>query len=331
LERSWSEQENYLVEAVEALPTDDLQVSARHALTQPARAEVGTATSLSTVELVVDQTSGALISCVDARSGSALLEAEVGLLRYQAYGEGAYAAYRSHYVRRDSQDEWWISSAFDKPGLSTTRPWRQREWLPRLRDIRTIAGAQLEGVEVALEFQVDDSDVAAAVPKGVRIRYLYHSEAQQLEVEVSWPEKAPTRFPEAMWCSFGAPNPTATCYVTKLGIDVCAHNIVLGGARATHAVAGRLLWRASDGSELEITTTDTPLVCVGDPYLLTDEAFPPSLGANAHFNLFNNLWCTNYPQWMHGASRHNFRVRRVVREEARDPNGRTGSAVTLYK
>jgi hypothetical protein len=308
LERSWAEQEDYLGEAVKVLPTSELRHSAREALKQGPCTEIRSADSLANLDMAIDTASGALMRCVETDSEFSLLASPIGLIRYQSYGERAYANYLSRYVRQDWQKEWWVGPALGKPGLAAIHPWELREWLPTVVDIRNISTPAGDGLEVAVEFDIDDPDIAAGAPKGIRIRYIYQVSARQLHVEIFWPEKQPTRFPEAMWCGFEAPHSMASCHVTKLGRQVSVHDVVLGGSRTTHAIDGELRWSLPDGSRFEIASPDTPLVCIGEPRFLTDNAFAPSLGAAAHFNLFNNLWGTNYPQWVVGAGHHRFRA-----------------------
>jgi hypothetical protein len=310
-EDSWAEQERFLDEAVDRLPTDELRESAREALKQEPCTEVVTVDSLSGVEMAVDTASGTLLRCVDTGSGLSLLGSPVCVVRYQSYGDRAYADYLSHYVRRDQQQEWWVKPALTKPGLDAVHPWVLREWLPSVGDLRKISAGDRQGIEIAVDFDIDDPDIASGAPKGARIRYLYDLEARELHIEIFWPDKQPTRLPEAMWCSFEAPGPTATCHVRKLGRRVSVHDVVLGGSRTTHAIDGELRWTVPNGPGFEIASPDTPLVCIGQPRLLNDDAFAPSPGASVHFNLFNNLWGTNYPQWVAGPGRHTFSARRL--------------------
>jgi hypothetical protein len=310
-EDSWAEQESYLDEAVELLPTDELRDSAREVLRPEPRTQIVTVASLSGVEMAIDTASGTLLRCVETGSGFSVLGSPICLVRYQSYGDRAYADYLSHYVRRDQQQEWWVKPALTKPGLDSVHPWDVREWLPSVGDLRKISAGDRQGIEIAVDFDIDDPDIASGAPKGIRIRYLYDLEARELHIEIFWADKQPTRLPEAMWCSFEAPGPTATCHVTKLGRRVSVHDVVLGGSRTTHAIDGELCWTEPDGRGFEISSLDTPLVCIGQPRLLTDDAFVPSPGASVHFNLFNNLWGTNYPQWVAGPGRHTFRARRL--------------------
>jgi hypothetical protein len=58
--------------------------------------------------------------------------------------------------------------------------------------------------------------------------------------------------------------------------------------------------------ELLLTTLDAPLVAPGEPSLLDFNNEPPDLSKGMHFNLYNNVWGTNFPMWYHEAARFRF-------------------------
>ena len=57
--------------------------------------------------------------------------------------------------------------------------------------------------------------------------------------------------------------------------------------------------RGVGGAFVRIATWDTPLVAPGDTdhLLWYDGSSPPDLNGGWHFNLWNNVWGTAFPQW----------------------------------
>ena len=61
--------------------------------------------------------------------------------------------------------------------------------------------------------------------------------------------------------------------------------------------------------ELVIETLDAPLVAPGEPSLLNFNNIQPALEKGFHFNLYNNVWGTNFPMWYDDDARFRFVVR----------------------
>jgi len=53
----------------------------------------------------------------------------------------------------------------------------------------------------------------------------------------------------------------------------------------------------NDDCRLLIETLDAPLVCFGQTKLLNFDDNLPDLRGGIHFNLYNNIWGTNFPMW----------------------------------
>ncbi len=56
-------------------------------------------------------------------------------------------------------------------------------------------------------------------------------------------------------------------------------------------------------------TLDAPLVAPGEPSLLNFSNRQPPLRQGVHFNLYNNVWGTNFPMWYGEDARFRFVLR----------------------
>ena len=63
------------------------------------------------------------------------------------------------------------------------------------------------------------------------------------------------------------------------------------------------------GAELFIDSPDAALVAPGTPAPLRFENKQPDLSKGWHFNLYNNLWGTNFPMWYEEDARFRFTIR----------------------
>ena len=145
---------------------------------------------------------------------------------------------------------------------------------------------------------------AADVPRAVAARM----PSRGWRVAFSWFGKASNRMPEALWLTFqpAAPDPTGWM-LDKCGAWVSPFDVVTGGNRAMHAVAGGVRYQDTQGT-LSIETMDAPVVALGarTPLCFTREE--PDLSKGLHFSLFNNGWGTNYIQWFGEDMRFRFGI-----------------------
>ena len=56
-------------------------------------------------------------------------------------------------------------------------------------------------------------------------------------------------------------------------------------------------------------TLDAALVAPGEPSLLNFNSDLPRLAKGAHFNLYNNVWGTNFPMWYEDDAQFRFVLR----------------------
>ena len=94
----------------------------------------------------------------------------------------------------------------------------------------------------------------------------------------------------------------------KMGERISPLDVVRDGNRKLHAVDSGLYY-ADPPSTLAIETLDAPLVAPGEPSLLNFNNRQPVLSKGMHFNLFNNVWGTNFPMWYEDDARFRFTLR----------------------
>jgi hypothetical protein len=99
----------------------------------------------------------------------------------------------------------------------------------------------------------------------------------------------------------------------KMGQSISPLDVVHNGNRKLHAV-GRGVFYSDDKNELAIETLDAPLVAPGAPSLLIFDNEQPAVEKGMHFNLYNNVWGTNFPLWYEEDARFRFALRFRNRE-----------------
>ena len=137
-----------------------------------------------------------------------------------------------------------------------------------------------------------------------------------VEVNVSQVNKTATRLAEALWVSFQPTGTRAAGWRLRYygTTDVAPTDVVEHGAVHLHALPGdgSLVYDGGDGVRYEIESLDVPVVSAGllSPFptaednstrdnttsLIESWIDSPTTGG-WHWNLQNNIWNTNYPQW----------------------------------
>ena len=120
-----------------------------------------------------------------------------------------------------------------------------------------------------------------------------------IQVDFAWWDKPATRVAEALWLGFCTRSDEIRLH--KLGEWVNPLEVVAYGNRVLHAVDYGV--RAGD---VEIETLDAALVAPGLPSLLNFDNANPDLSKGVFFNLFNNVWATNFRMWYDEDARFRF-------------------------
>ncbi len=123
-------------------------------------------------------------------------------------------------------------------------------------------------------------------------------------VDVQWrvTEKTPDPVPEGGWLCFPLAVSQPHYTLGRLGgpIDPLKE-IAPGASKDYFCLSTGLTIRGNDSSGVGICPIDSPCVSLGEPGLWRySQAFRPKK-PTVFVNLYNNEWCTNFPEWQAGA------------------------------
>lgn len=132
-----------------------------------------------------------------------------------------------------------------------------------------------------------------------RLELLMTFSPRSITFDLAWFQKSASRVAEGLWLRFCPPQ--ILTGIHKMGEWFRPEDMVLKGGRRLHAV--------EDGVRFEtcaIRPLDCALVSAGGPSLLSfdEERIPVRDGVS--FNLFNNVWNTNFPMWYDQDARFRF-------------------------
>ena len=216
----------------------------------------------------------------------------LGLLTYQTFSAKDYERFYNQYNTNDVE---WAREDFKKWGLPVD-----------VRSARHVPSVRLlsrEGNRIYASLVFDSATVAQGAPEGAFLDIIGLSDG--LDVRVGWLRKVATRCPESIWISF---NPLVKSplgwRIEKMGVELDPLHVVRNGNRSLHGVTGRIHNRG-----VSIESLDAVLVCPGKPRLLNFNNLLPDLRTGVSFNLFNNVWGTNFPMWNAEGATFRFQLR----------------------
>lgn len=132
-----------------------------------------------------------------------------------------------------------------------------------------------------------------------RLELLMTFSPKSITFDLAWFQKSASRVAEGLWLRFCPPQ--ILTGIHKMGEWFRPEDMVLKGGRRLHAVEDDVRFETC-----AIRPLDCALVSAGGPSLLSfdEERIPVRDGVS--FNLFNNVWNTNFPMWYDQDARFRF-------------------------
>lgn len=309
MEASWAEQSAYLDAALETLNGTPQLDEARRLLAAGEPRFLSTA-GLTRQDLTEPLSIGHFTVRVDGDGGLSDLtpldgspwatpQHRLGTLTYQVYGAEDYAGFYRDYVTQNEEANTaeWAPLDFTKPGLEHVLQ-RGQTFTPAVESLWSGTDQLLLELAFPLEAQ------ALGAPGQVQVQI--RTQQGNVHWDVNWLSKPQSRVAEALWLGFSPPvSEPHNWQLHKLGQSIDPLEVVPGGNRHLHAVDTGVSCDEMDG-RWHIHTLDAPLVASGLPALLRFSQQPPDLAQGMHFNLYNNVWGTNFRMWFGEAARFRF-------------------------
>jgi len=187
----------------------------------------------------------------------------------------------------------WAYADFSKPGLYLAHPKHEVRYMQQFHI--TVQGNM---IQVILK---DSTRKLTGCPRMFSMTYTFSSD-DTMELSCSWKDKTATRLPEAIWLSMGFAVDKALWRMRKLGSLLDYTKTQSGGNHRLHAVE-EIVHPA-----LSVTPIDSMLVSLGTRYLGKYANYPASYTNTYHWNLYNNIWGTNFPVWYEEDATFRFRL-----------------------
>lgn len=209
-------------------------------------------------------------------------------LCYEQFAEDDFKRFYNQYIRADLD---WSFQDFTKPNVHTGVDSYHR-YAPSAsetyRDDEKIIVTYMFPLQARREFGCP-----------TRFDMILTAEDNALHIDLAWFNKPANRMGEALWLGF---RPIAEDKrISKLGTPIDPTRVVRNGQRRLHATDFGVLY-----NNMTIETKDAALVAPQEPSLLNFINALPDDADPVFFNLYNNIWGTNFPMWYEDNARFNF-------------------------
>ena len=284
---SWAEQRALLTSAMAVLPENlKLEAQKRLKLLTPHRSRMRQKAATRIIlendffTLIPDQHKGCLKSLVVKDKN--LEFHNCGLFTYEKFSRMDYERFRRQYLRLPNEP--WAIHDFTKPELPDR---------PHL----TCAGFDSEMFvdKFRLVFVSKELGFFGHIETEFRLN------GNRLEITLCWFDKVLSRLAQAAWVSFI--QNTQPLYIKKLGELIEPQDVISKGGRALHAVQ-----EVRYASGVSLISHDAPLLAPGKRSLLNFHNKLPQTKDGVHFNLYNNIWGTNFPMWFNDDMKFRFSI-----------------------
>ena len=311
MERSWQEQRDRARQAEEALDEieallggkEDAELPQESAEETPLRAvEDGGRLTVENhrYRLTVDTETGRIRSVYDRLQDAVILEAgEEGVFayRYDRYGlrdvDEFLRRYGYHFTTWGIQDY----------GRENYPDCDHEVYYP------VFQGWELRGRQLQLRYAAGRSSEAYGDGRGMCLTVEFPARGGELTVLFQLHDKQESPFIEAGSLVFPFAG-RISCRIGKPGGVIDPETQIQ--RRCNHALFNleRQVTVRTDGGEVSICSPDVPLFGIGSPGVYAyHEAFGGERKPVLYFNLFNNMWGTNFPQWIGGSFQYRFLLR----------------------
>ena len=174
----------------------------------------------------------------------------------------------------------WAVYDHGKPGLVSAKTASSKRWATRM----------ISGVRIV------DTEAHDKLGAPARIDFAFRSiDAASLEIAVTLIDKPANRMPEASFVAF-TPSGAGDWRYLKTGLWLDPSEVTPLGGSQLQAVA------AIRRDNFILRPLDTPLVAPAEAGFMAFHTTPVPLDRGIRFNIHNNKWGTNFPQWW-GAKR----------------------------
>lgn len=249
-----------------------------------------------TISIQFDVATGNIVTFTDSRvSGGSLASHGRPLAQvvYQTFTNRSYNAFLSEYLYTNTS---WADKDLGKHGLNVSS---LQLTSPSIKAMWSNLNKTAMEYQFLVQLAFNDSSVVSeyGAPELMWLEVMINNETQ-LNLTMYIVNKTATRLPESLSLYFDPPvKDDARMFVTKLGSLVDVESVVKNGSQHLHSSQTVTYTSPSNSQQMIFESLDTSVLCVGIPNPFPTPPSQPVEDDGFAFNIFNNIWGTNYVMW----------------------------------
>ncbi|NOU84566.1 DUF5054 domain-containing protein [Paenibacillus sp. LMG 31460] len=254
------------------------------------------------VRIEVSTLTGCITSFYDKKNEKEwAVNGRFGQYEYDVYGKEEML----NYVKKYAYDltDWYIND-FSKPGYPRIS---HKSYVVNKTDVKISNRNGCGIIEISFRTPTESYEEFGNGEE-INVKICLEEDQSFADIQVTVRQKASSAFAESGHFTFALNADHPNYRFQKLGSVVNPIDDIEKGANTRLHCTSQWVDVQDDHVGLAIIPIDTPLFSIGEKgiYQYSKEYVPqqPIL----HFNLFNNQWGTNYPQWISGTFQYSFRL-----------------------
>ncbi|XP_048776556.1 uncharacterized protein LOC125680826 isoform X2 [Ostrea edulis] len=222
-----------------------------------------------------------------------------------ALGQFLYFTYNeTDFMDMASQYNYYGGAGYDKKNSTQNAHPESRPWPTVISQMYKAKKSALGSCDILLKLVMVESKSHTwyGAPESVWLHY--KSRPEGYDVTLQWTNKTPTRLAESIMYNFNpAQKKGFNWRLSKVGHLVDPGNVILNGSQYVHAVDNGVYYINNIGQGLQLLTQDVPLVSIAtkerppSPFPVPLKPISQKDISGMAFNLYNNIWDTNYILW----------------------------------
>jgi len=247
------------------------------------------------LKVTLDAERGGIVSLIDKGTGRELVDSSkyaVGQYLYERFDWDYDEAYLAAYCK--IRPHW--AATFGKPKLPPSSEIKYRAGSPHNMNVEVRQGPVSAAVTMTAAAGSD-------LPHAVTLQFtLYRGKVDYVDMQWSVKGKPADPWPESGWICLPFKIDQPQFRLSRVGsiIDP-SRDIVRGANHDIFCLSGGLTVSGRGGEGAGVIPLDSPLVSLGYPGLYRYAKEWKDRESKVFINLFNNVWGTNFRQWIEGS------------------------------
>ena len=293
-ESSHEEQREYINSAIKSLPVE-LKEGANKAisnLNKPPEIDKNSSELLIGKEYIVNGFSIIILkdASIKVKGKGIVSDVSLGKISYEIFGTNVFEKWEKEYMVNLQENKLWAMPDFFKLGMEDVQTTKENIYFAPKAEIALI---YKNTITIRANFQNYECDKYGS-PRKILIKYVFNE--KEIDVTTYLYNKDASRIPEALWIShFEDNNSIKNIKIKKLEEIIDPFKIVENGNRNNHAIKEVDL--NIDNLCVKVIPLDSTLISIGEKRLYNFDQNYAELKGGLHFNLYNNLWGTNFKMW----------------------------------